>query len=75
VLLPVKGGRADPARTTNRLICALLILTTVAAVISSLERPDGFFKKARSLMLIESVLEAAIDAGAIGEVRYVAVPR
>jgi hypothetical protein len=45
------------------------------AVASSVERPSGFFEQARSLMLAESAFEAAIDAGAIGDLRYVAVPR
>jgi hypothetical protein len=62
-------------RRTDGLFCALLVLTAAAAVLSSLERPNGFFKQARSLMLIESVPEAAIDAAAIGDLRYVAVPR
>jgi hypothetical protein len=62
-------------RRTDGLICALLVLSTAVAVLSSMERPNGFFEQARSLMLTESVLEAAIDAGAIGDLRYVAVPR
>jgi hypothetical protein len=61
-------------RRTDGLICALLVLST-AAVLSSVEHPNGFFKQARTLMLTESVPEAAIDAGAIGDIRYVAVPR
>ena len=62
-------------RRTDGLICALLVLSTAAAVLSSVEHPNGFFKQARTLMLTESVPEAAIDAGAMGDIRYVAVPR
>jgi hypothetical protein len=61
-------------RRNDGLICALLILSTVAAVLSSLERPNGFAAQARSLMLIESVPDAAIAAGALGDVRYLDVP-
>jgi hypothetical protein len=61
-------------RLTDGLICALLVLTAAAAVLSSPERPNGFIKEVRSLMLTESVAEATIDAGAIGDLRYVAVP-
>lgn len=61
-------------RLTDGFICALLILSTAAAALSSLERPNGFAEQARSLMLAESVPEAAIDAGAIGDLRYVAAP-
>lgn len=64
-----------PDRRTDGLICALLILTAAAAVASSAERPNGFFKQAKSLILTESIPEAAIDAAAIGDLRYVSVPR
>jgi hypothetical protein len=62
-------------RRTDGLICLLLVLSTAVAVVSSVERPSGFFEQARSLILTESAPEAAIDAGAIGDLRYVAVPR
>jgi hypothetical protein len=55
------------------LICALLVLSTVAAVLSSLERPNGFAEQARSLILTESASNAAIAAGALGDVRYLDV--
>jgi hypothetical protein len=61
-------------RRIDGLICALLVLSTAAAVLSSVERPNGFYKQARSLMLTESVPEAVIDAGALGDVRYLDVP-
>ena len=60
-------------RRTDGLICALLVLTTVAAILSSLERPNGFVEQARSLMFTESTSEAAIAAGAFGDVRYLDV--
>jgi hypothetical protein len=60
-------------RRTDGLICALLVLTAAAAVLSSLERPHGFVEQVRSLMLTESVSEAAIAAGALGDVRYLDV--
>ena len=60
-------------RRIDGLICALLVLSTVAAVLSSVERPNGFYKQARSLMLTESASEAAIDAEALGDVRYLDV--
>ena len=56
-------------RRIDGLICALLVLTAAAAVVSSVERPDGFLKKAGSLIFTESVSEAAIDAAAIGDLR------
>jgi hypothetical protein len=60
-------------RRIDGLICALLVLSTVAAVWSSLERPNGFAEQARLLMLTESASEAAVAAGALGDVRYLDV--
>jgi hypothetical protein len=52
----------------------LLVLTAVAAVSSSLERTSGFAEEAKSLLLPASVSEVTIAAGALGDVRYLAVP-
>jgi hypothetical protein len=75
--VPARVKEEEPTmqeRRTDGLICAMLVLATAAAVLSSVDRPQGFFKQARSLMLTESVSEAGIDAGAIGDVQYLAVP-
>jgi hypothetical protein len=61
-------------RRTDGLICVLLVITAAAAVLSSLERPDGFVEQARSLMFPVSVTGVTIAAGALGDVRYLDVP-
>ena len=68
-----QGEPAMEERRNDGLICALLVLSTAAAVLSSLERPNGFAKQARSLMFPASVTGITIAAGALGDVRYLDV--
>ena len=74
---PARTKGAEPTMQERRidgLIFALLVLSTAAAVLSSLERPNGFLKQARSLMYPGSVTGVTIAAGALRDVRYLDVP-
>jgi hypothetical protein len=64
----VEEREVDHAGATGRwaYLC-MLILTAAAAVLSSPERPSGFFQKAGPLMLSTSVSNAAVAAGALGD--------
>jgi len=59
---------------TDGLICVLLVLATVAAILSSPQQLGGPIRQFGWMMLAASVPDAAIAAGALGDVRYFDVP-
>jgi hypothetical protein len=61
-------------KRTDWLIYATMVLTAAAAVMSSPEPLSMVLQQAESLMLTASVSDAAVAAGALGDVRYLDVP-
>jgi hypothetical protein len=59
---------------TDGLICVLLVLATGAAILSSPQQFGGAIRQFGWLMLAASVSDAAIEAGALGDIRYFDVP-
>jgi hypothetical protein len=59
---------------TDGLIYILLVLATAAAILSSPQQFGGAIRQFGWLMIAASVPDAAIAAGALGDVRYFEVP-